>query len=219
VGIVPLEQSHPRSRAPRTDARRNAERIVGVAYRVFATDGTEVALEDIAKAAGVGPATLYRHFPNKDELIGAVLKLGFAEQVEPVLRHALDEEPDGLTGLTTVLTAALRMTSGLRNAVAVRKLPGPIDAELLPVFFGRLAPILVKAQEQGSIRADLRPADLPRLMSMLLSTIYFDGNGEGWRRYLALLMDALRTESAGQLPPLADLTNSDYSRTDRSDSE
>jgi AcrR family transcriptional regulator len=219
VGVVPVQQRHPRSRAPRTDALRNADRIVRVAYRMFVTEGVDVALEDIAKAAGVGPATLYRHFASKDELISAVIKLGFAEQVEPVLRQALETEPDGLTGLITVLTAALRMASGLRNAIAIHKHPGPIDVDLLPVFFGQLAPILVKAQEQGSIRRDLHPADLPQLMSMLLSTIWFDENGEGWRRYIALLTDALRAESAGRLPALTRLANSDYSRTIGSHSE
>jgi AcrR family transcriptional regulator len=218
VGIVPLEQSPPRSRAPRTDALRNAERIVGVAYEVFVTEGVDVALEDIAKAAGVGPATLYRHFANKDELINAVIRLGFTEQVEPVLRHALETEPDGWTGLITALTAALRTASGLRGAIAIRKRPGPIDADLLPVFFGQLAPILVKAQEQGSVREDVGPDDLPQLTSMLLSTISFNVNGEGWRRYLVLLMDALRPEGAARLPG-HELTNSDYSHRSGSDSE
>jgi AcrR family transcriptional regulator len=218
VGGVPLEPSPPRSRAPRTDGRRNADRIVEVAYRVFVTDGAEVALDDIATAAGVGPATLYRHFANKDELINAVLRHGFAAQVEPMLRHALATEPDGWTGLTTGLAAALRVAEGLRGAIAGRKQPGRIDADLLPDFFGLLAPILAKAQEQGSIRRDICPTDLPRLMSMLLSTTSFDGNGDGWPRYLALLMDALRPEVASQLPAL-ELANSDYSRTGGSDSE
>lgn len=215
---MPVQQGHPRSRPPRTDARRNAERIVEVAYRAFTTGGA-VALEDIAAAAGVGPATLYRHFPNKDELVDAVIRLGFTEQVEPVLRHALTDEPDGLAGLSAVLGAALRMASGLRGAIAVRKQPGPIDARLLPVFFGRLAPILVKAQEQGSIRQDICPEDLPRLMSMLLGTIWFDAGSEGWRRYLTLLLDALRPDRASELPRLAGRANSDYSRTGGADSE
>ena len=216
---MPVEQGHPRLRAPRTDARRNAERIVEVAYRVFTTEGATVALEDIAKAAGVGPATLYRHFSNKDELITAVVRLGFTEQVEPVARHALADEPDGLAGLAATLTAALRMAAGLRGAILVWKQAAPIDADLLPVFFGQLAPILVKAQEQGSIRQDICPEDLPRLMSMLLSTIWFDGRSEGWQRYLALLLDALRPGSTAELPRLPRHTNSDYSRTGGSDSE
>lgn len=215
---MPLEQSPPRSRAPRTDALRNAERIVDVAYQVFVTEGVDVALEDIARTAGVGAATLYRHFANKDELINAVIRLGFTEQVEPVLRHALDTEPDGWTGMITALTAALRTASGLREAIAIRKRPGPIDADLLPVFFGQLAPILVKAQEQGSVREDVSPDDLPQLTSMLLSTISFNENGEGWRRYLVLLMDALRPEGAARLPA-RELANSDYSRRSGSDSE
>jgi AcrR family transcriptional regulator len=223
VGIVPLQQSCPRSRAPRSDALRNAERIVAAAYAVFTTDGVDiaadVALDDIAKAAGVGSATLYRHFANKDELIIAVLRAGFAEQVEPMLRHALDTEPDGWTGLVTVLSAALRMASELRAAIRGRIQPGPIDAGLLPVFFGQLAPILVKAQEQGSVRQDICPDDLPQLLSMLLGTIWFGGNDAGWRRYLTLLLDALRPAVATELPPLAVTTNSDYSRMARADSE
>jgi AcrR family transcriptional regulator len=189
-------------RSPRTDARRNAQRIVTVATDVFSTVGVDVSIEKIARTAGVGPATLYRHFANKDELIRAVLRQAFADNVEPALRTATEDEPDAFTGLVTALRAAVAMAAGQRNALAASKRPGQMPLDLAPVFFTRLAPILIKAQEQGSVRADVEPADLPQLLSMLLSTMWFDESEVGWRRYLGLLLDALRPNAATPLPPL-----------------
>ena len=77
--------SQPARRKPRTDAQRNRERILEVAKRAFTRSGANTSLDDIAKEAGVGPGTLYRHFPTRDALIEAVYrteveKLAAAEQ-------------------------------------------------------------------------------------------------------------------------------------------
>src|SRR5271154_3935063 len=62
-------------RKPRADAERNRERILEVAKEAFARDGASASLDDIAKQAGVGPGTLYRHFPTREELLKAVLPI------------------------------------------------------------------------------------------------------------------------------------------------
>ena len=191
-----------RPRGRRTDARRNAERIVGAAQKVFATSGVDVSLEEIARHAGVGVASLYRHFPTKDDLVRAVIEQAFADQVEPALQHALAGEGDGHAGLVSVIEAALTMASGHRNALAAVKQPGRIPLDLAPSFFERLAGVLTRAQQQGAVRDDLRPGDLPRLVAMLISTMWFDDSGEEWRRYLSLLQDALVPGAATPLPPL-----------------
>jgi AcrR family transcriptional regulator len=81
----PPEPSRPCRQNPvqpaRTDARRNAERIVRAAGQVFADSGVDVFLEEIARRAGVSPATLYRHFANKHELVRAVIEQAFVDQV------------------------------------------------------------------------------------------------------------------------------------------
>src|SRR6516165_5724030 len=67
-------RSQPARRKPRTDAQRNRERILEVAKRAFTRSGANTSLDDIAKEAGVGPGTLYRHFPTRDALIEAVYR-------------------------------------------------------------------------------------------------------------------------------------------------
>ena len=77
--------SHPAQRKPRADAQRNRERILEVAKEAFTRCGANASLDDIAKESGVGPGTLYRHFPARAELLHAVYrseleKLAAAEQ-------------------------------------------------------------------------------------------------------------------------------------------
>ena len=66
--------SQPAVRKPRTDAQRNRERILEVAKEAFTQSGANASLDDISKQAGVGPGTLYRHFPTREELIEAVYR-------------------------------------------------------------------------------------------------------------------------------------------------
>src|ERR1700723_4097591 len=87
------KRSHP-PRKPRADAERNRERILEVAKEAFARDGAKASLDDIAKQAGVGPGTLYRHFPSRKDLLKAVYQaaaeklataaMEFAETLPPI---------------------------------------------------------------------------------------------------------------------------------------
>src|SRR5215469_13073591 len=82
---MPPKSTKPAPRKPRTDAERNRERILEVAKEAFARSGANASLDDIAKQAGVGPGTLYRHFPTREELLHSVYqseleKLAAAEQ-------------------------------------------------------------------------------------------------------------------------------------------
>src|SRR5215472_1932840 len=72
--FFPMPQKHPKpvQRKPRADAQRNRERILEVAKEAFARHGANASLDDIAKQVGVGPGTLYRHFPTRQELLQAV---------------------------------------------------------------------------------------------------------------------------------------------------
>src|SRR4030095_12665929 len=91
---MPTKRSQSVDRKPRTDALRNRERILEVAKEAFTRSGANTSLDDIAKQAGVGPGTLYRHFPTRDELLEAVYRTEveklaaaerkFAEELPPV---------------------------------------------------------------------------------------------------------------------------------------
>src|SRR6476646_9576782 len=83
--LMPRKPSKRSERKPRTDAQRNRERILEVAKAAFTRSGADASLDDIAKQVGVGPGTLYRHFPTREELLQAVYraeleKLAEAEQ-------------------------------------------------------------------------------------------------------------------------------------------
>lgn len=188
------------SRRTRSDAARNADRIVRAAGDIFARQGVDVSLQDIARHAGVGVATLYRHFANKSELVRAVIELAYATDVQPVLTRFLAEDGDGWSGLVAVFDAAMTVAWHHRNAIAATQRPGKTPLDIVVSFFDGLSLLLRRAQRQGTVRTDLDAADLPWLASMIMSTMAPDDTEDGWRRYFALLLDALRPRAASSLP-------------------
>lgn len=170
-----------------------------MAHEVFGQRRHDVPLEEIARRAGVGPATLYRHYPSRDDLVAAVVRERYLEHVAPILDEA-DTDPDALRGLLRCFEAALEIHATDLCAATTRGLPAVADG-LSRAFFHHVARVLARAQEQGSVRQDIGPADLPRLLSMVCATVPFDEH-DGWRRYLALLADLLRSAPTAPLPPL-----------------
>jgi AcrR family transcriptional regulator len=191
----------------RSDAQRNRERLVASARELFAAAGLDVSVEEITHHAGVGMGTLYRHFPTKDELIDAVLEESFAE----IVRLAEDAEAaeDAWLGLTTFLEGALELHGhhrGIKDMIASRQ-HGSVRADAMRA---RLRPLLrrviARAQEQGALRADFRPEDLPLVFwsaGRVIETTA-DVAPEVWRRYLAFVLDGLRASAATPVatPPL-----------------
>lgn len=189
----------------RADAARNAARILRTARAVFAELGPEAPLEEIARRAGVGPRTLYRHFPSRDDLVRAALDQVITEDLDPALRSAL-VAPDPLRGLVGMVESALALASRELNTLAAAHSAGTITAEVYTPFYESLADLAARAQAAGQLRADLVPADLPRIMAMLTSTLWTMAPGsDGWRRYLALVLAGLAPAAAGPLPPAAGL--------------
>lgn len=197
----------PVAKPLRADAARNAERIMRAARTAFAESGTDVPLEEIARQAGVGVATLYRRFPSKDDLIRAIVEWRYAEQVEPAVRAAL-QDADPWQGLVDTLDAALTVAAEDHVTIKASKDAKALIGTIMSRFFVDLATIVRRGQDAGLIRADITPEDLPPLVFMLMSTLRLIEPGSAdWRRYVALLLDALRPSSASPLPALRDCGN------------
>jgi AcrR family transcriptional regulator len=145
----------------RSDARDNRHRVVQAARETFAADGLDAPLRKIARRAGVGIATLYRHFPSKDQLIEEALVDDFV-RCEEVVRDGLAAS-DAATGLTEVIERLMVMHAtnrGLARALSRRTKPtgGPIQdrTEVLRL----LGELVANARNSGSMRPDLRVADI-----------------------------------------------------------
>ncbi|MEV1003074.1 helix-turn-helix domain-containing protein [Nonomuraea sp. NPDC050202] len=189
------------SRRLRADAARNSEKILRAAREIYAEQGPDAMLEDIARHAGVGIATLYRRFPNKGELVRAALDQAIAEEISPAIEQALNDD-DPKHGLAILLEAALCLAARERNTLAAARRTGAISAEVTAPFHESLALLTRRGQQAGLIRADIVPDDLIRWMAMLVSVLWtMDARSDGWRRYVVLVLDALSPEGASLLPP------------------
>jgi AcrR family transcriptional regulator len=201
----------------RRDAQRNRERLIASARQLFAERGLDVSVEEITHHAGVGMGTLYRHFPTKGELVDAVLEDAFADLV--ALAEQAVEADDAWAGLTGFLEGALARhvaNRGLKDVLATRKR----DAQRAEAMRARIRPLLrrliERAQEQGSLRQDFTPEDLPLVFWTAGRVIEETAaiSPEYWRRYLALLCDGLRAGAATPLPHPA-LTRTQLDRATR----
>ena len=182
----------PDERPLRADARRNRERILEAARYACAEHGASVQIDDVARGAGVGVGTVYRHFPTKDLLIEALVAEKFRITTENI-RQALEiEDPweafaESLRRNAEVMAA----DAGLRDAL-VRIGPDVVHAGEARAELDALAGRLVdRAQAAGELRADVTVQDVGALMAGLCASM---GHPElDWRRHLELLLDGLRT--------------------------
>jgi AcrR family transcriptional regulator len=201
----PVAMTTESERPLRADAARNAERIVRTARAVFADQGPDAPLEEIARRADVRIRTLYNRFPNKADLVRAALDQAISEDLTPAAERAL-ADPSPLDGLVSLIEAAMDLAARELNILAAARDAGTLTAELYTPFYESLALLARRAQDDGLLRADLVPADLARLMGMLTSTLWtMDPQTDGWRRYLALMFEGLTPAAAKPLPPLLTL--------------
>ena len=189
-----LDEAAVPVRAPRKDAVRNRELLLEAARVVFAERGLDASLDDVARQAGVGVGTAYRHFANKHELAAAI----FDQEVEEIaaLAEASAQAEDPWQGLVDFLEQTLTaqtVNRGLREV-----LMGVHDATQEEEIHGRLsAPIIqimTRAQEAGAVRQDADATDLGMVIIMLcvVADVAGDADPQLWRRYLPILLAGLR---------------------------
>jgi AcrR family transcriptional regulator len=203
------EEPRPRRR----DAARNRELLVAAAHAVYAEQGVEAPLDVIARRAGVGNATLYRHFPTR----GALVEEIFREPLERVREagEAARESAQPWPGLASYLDRVFSMLAGDRGAndLMTTGLPEVPSLEALHTHNrDTVTGLLRRAQREGTVRADVEPADL--LLALLalgrvVPALAAVAPG-GWRRPLALLLDGFLARPVGAGLPGPALTEPEF---------
>jgi AcrR family transcriptional regulator len=188
-----MKRSQPAQRKPRADAQLNRDRILEVAKEAFTRSGANTSLDDIAKEARVGPGTLYRHFPTREELLQAVYRAELEKLAAAEQKFSQTMAP------TDALRAWLLL---FVDAIAAKQLIAPALNTLLgdpkKVFEASYAKMhqairaLVKrAIKNGDIRKDLDPIDLLRALIGVSNV----ATGPDWQQSARRLVDILITGS------------------------
>jgi AcrR family transcriptional regulator len=175
----------------RRDAATNRDRLIKAAEEVFATRGTAATLDDVARAADVGPATLYRRFANKDALVQAVLN-GFFQRLVALAEDA-EKAPahECLDVFLQTVGVELAEKAGLSAWQWGDLAPRPLVAELQR----RSAALLARAQQAEAVRNDLTPADITAAVWAIRGVIHSErttsvhAGQELWRRHLRTILD------------------------------
>ncbi|NMO90906.1 TetR/AcrR family transcriptional regulator [Actinomycetospora sp. TBRC 11914] len=177
--------------AERADARQNRARILEVATQALARDG-DASLNSVAKLAGVGAGTLYRHFPNREALVLAVYRTEVQRLVDRVPELLAAEPP--LAALRTwfaLLAGYIRLKRGLGEALTAPNHEAATAQTYGPVI-GAIRTLLEAGQTDGTIRPGLDPDDVLLLMGAVWRTPDDDAGREQAERLLDLVVESLR---------------------------
>lgn len=199
------------TKAIRKDVARNRARLLEAAREIFAERGLEATLDDVAKRAGVGTGTAYRHFANKQELAAEVL----ADSSDRILQDAQQAllVSDPWEALSTFFETTVDRMAGdrsLHETLVQQRGPAP-KAPVREALIEALTELFDRAQRAGVIRPDASATDLGPIFGMM--SVAFDmssvSSPDLWRRYLALWLDGLRAKDVPELPvpplPVSDI--------------
>ncbi|HET9078190.1 MAG TPA: helix-turn-helix domain-containing protein [Acidimicrobiales bacterium] len=203
---MPTEErttSRAATRRLRRDAEANRQQILEAAGRLMAERGLATPLEDIAAAAGVGIATLYRRFPSREELVEALFEDRLAAYLADLETAAA--MPDGWQALTWYLrSASARQVADRALKELLEHDPGHGTVSRLLERLWPLAETLVeRARATGRLRRDFTVVDLVFVQQMLASigTATLPLNATAWERYLTIVVDGMVTSRRDATPP------------------
>lgn len=192
----------PPTRKPRADAQRNRERILEVAKAAFTERGAEATFDDIARQAGIGPGTLYRHFPTRDALIEAVYRSEVEKLAAAGARFAASMVPlealrawmllfiDHVVGKTLIIPAMNTVAGG-----SLRLIEG--SRSLVHTAF---VTAVKRAIDSGDLRADTDPNDFVRALIGVFHTTAIPGWEPSARRLVDILIAGSRSADKQQSP-------------------
>ena len=194
-------------RQPRSDVTRNRRLLVEAAIESFDRLGWDVPLDTVARRAGVGNATLYRHFPTRDDLYEAAFA-EIRERLAAVLDRYRDVD-DGWRALHELIFeiySTAPMGSAMGSPAQDRLDTSPSLRSMVVEVGDALGRVLRLAQSQGTVRPDVDLEDLGLLLEPLRSVVAASDQEapELWQRHLVLVLDALRARDATPLPARVD---------------
>jgi AcrR family transcriptional regulator len=181
----------------RADARRNREKVLAAARAVFADQGVDAQMDDVARRADVGVGTVYRHFPTKDALLNALTD----ELFEVIAAHAREmlEVDDPWAAFLSAMWFGGEKTAGDRafaeilgaSQKTMRSCPGKED------LIETTGELMRRCIEAGRMRPDAMIDDIPLLMCGVGSAVKMPHpRPDAWRRHLGIVLDGLRAEAA-----------------------
>lgn len=200
IYIAGMDDHADHTRKPRADAVRNRERVLEAAKVVFSAGGPDASLEAVAKRAGVGIGTLYRHFPTREALFEAVYRREVEQLSE--LAEQLKNAKDPVEALRRWLRSGVEFVATKKGMMAALALAVQSGSELYTFSFDRLTEaigsLLDRAVAAGDMRADISPEDLLRAFFGMC----YVHDQPGWQatalRLLDVFVDGLRVQPPGK---------------------
>jgi AcrR family transcriptional regulator len=179
----------------RADAQRNLGRVLDAAAEVLAEQGLSASVDEIARRAGVGHGTVFRRFPTKEALVAAVVCKRLDEVAD--LTAKLLDHPDAGEAFEALVWQIAEVYA--RDRCIFEGMPRCAENAEVTEAKSRLLElvgrVVTRAQAEGAVRADLAPEDVPMLIGSAIQGSSWSGGDEPWRRFVAVVLDGMRTPS------------------------
>lgn len=180
-------------RTLRADARRNRQRIMSSGRELFARQGPQAQMDEIAAHAGVGIGTVYRHFPTKEALLTAMVRDRFQEFAQ--VATLAEEIVDPREALETVMRRSAEAVEGDVGFQLAMMGSNELEWEGIHEQKAALAEVVTRiigrAVAAGAVREDFTFEDFAMVMCGLTSTMYYEPSSANWRRHLELVLDGV----------------------------
>jgi AcrR family transcriptional regulator len=204
ISRAPAREKRPAPPKLRADAQLNRDRILDAAAKLFADRGISVPLDEVARQAGVGVATLYRRFPTRADLAAATFERNISRYTEAVDRALADPQPwHGFRGLVFELCEMQATDAGLRDLLTTAFPASSVIEQRTGEAVEKLRTLMSRAQADGSLRPDLAVADLVVMLLANAGVVSATSTSapDAWRRFAALMVDAYSAVPQTPLPP------------------
>ncbi|CAL9279580.1 hypothetical protein SUDANB51_07997 [Streptomyces sp. enrichment culture] len=187
----------------RSDAERNRGRIIAAARTAFGRDGLHASMASVAREAGVGIATIFRHFPAKEELVAAVFADRMEAYAQATAEALANPDPwDGFTGYIQEVCAMQAADRGFADMMTM-SFPGaqPLEALRAQAYQGFLE-LIDHAKDSGQLREDFTSRDLVLLLMANAGVLSATGDAapDAWRRLVAWMIQSFQAPVRGPLP-------------------